>query len=253
MFIFGAGKLVAKQTQDANGAAIATPTPVRLGTMQEVQGDIKFDTKKLYGASQFPVAVGRGKGSLDFTAKTGEINGAVLGALVFGHTATTGQRGSVFDEAHSVPAVSTYTVTIAPPSSGTFVEDLGVVYASSGIALVRAATATAAGTYSVNESTGVYTFHSGDASAALLFSYDYTTSTGSGQTFTLTNDLMGQSPFFSVRLQQSYQGKNFNLYLPQCTSSNLSLPFKNEDFSISDFKFEAMANAAGIVGIASLF
>ena len=74
-----------------------------------------------------------------------------------------------------------------------------------------------------------------------------------GSLFTLNNLLMGQSPFFSVMLNETYQGRNFALKLNNCTSSKLSLPFKNEDFTVQDFDFEAMADNAGIIGYASLF
>lgn len=250
MYVFGAGTLIAKLNLDANGSTVATPTPVRLGAMQDVQGDIKFETKKLYGAQQFPLAVGRGKGSLDFKAKVADINASVLGNLLFGTSASTGSRQALIDSPQSVPASTPFTLTIAPPSSGTFVQDLGVVKTSTGASMTRVATPSAAGQYSVNESTGVYTFYSSDASAAVLVSYEYTTTTG--QVFTMTNQLMGLAPFFGVVLQEQYQGHVLTLKLNQCTSSQLSLPFKNEDFAISDFSFEAMADSAGIVGYISL-
>lgn len=250
MYVFGAGTLIAKLSLDATGSTVATPTPVRLGALQDVQGDIKFETKKLYGAQQFPLAVGRGKGSMDFKAKVADISSQVLGALLFGTSAATGARLGSIDEPKSVPSGTPFTVTISPPNSGTFAQDLGVVNASTGQPMSRVATPTATNQYAVNESTGVYTFYSADAGKAVLVSYEYTTATG--QVFTLTNQLMGVAPFFSVMLQEQYQGKVLTLKLNQCTSSQLSLPFKNEDFAISDFSFEAMADSSGIVGYISL-
>ena len=60
MIQFGAGSLFAIPTHDANGAAITTPTPIQFGTLQEVGLDASFDSKKLYGNKQFPIAVARG-------------------------------------------------------------------------------------------------------------------------------------------------------------------------------------------------
>jgi hypothetical protein len=252
MFAFGAGTLVAIQTQDATGAAIANPTPVRLGTMQEVQGDISFDTKKLYGAYQFPVALGRGKASLNFKAKTGTIDGNVLNRLLFGLTPSAGLHGMVIDAINAIPGTP-FQVTIAPPLTGVFFADMGVSYAATGAQLTRVASAPNTGQYSVNVATGIYTFAAADTALSVLISYEYTSSSATGSMTTLTNQLMGQSPFFAVMLQESYGGKNFALKLNQCTSSKLSLPFKNEDFTISDFDFEAFADGSNNVGFCSLF
>ena len=65
MLSFGAGKLISIPTNDYLGNAIANPTPVLLGTMQDVSVDISVDIKTLYGAKRFPVAVGQGKGKIE--------------------------------------------------------------------------------------------------------------------------------------------------------------------------------------------
>lgn len=251
MFIFGAGTLIATPTLDATGSTIANPTPVRLGTLHDVQGGFKFEAKKLYGAQQFPVAIGRGKGSMDFTAKMADINAAVLGSLLFGQNPATGIRAASLDNPGTVPAGGG-TLTPTAPNSGTVVADLGVAYVATGQPLTRVAALTKAGQYTFNAATGVYTFYSADANAAVLISYEYTSGTV-GQSFTISNQMMGQSPFFSVMLIEQYQGKTLALKLNACTSHDLSLPFKSEDFAVSDFKFEAMADGAGNIGTASLF
>jgi hypothetical protein len=64
MYVFGSGALIATPTIDAFGNAIANPSPVEFGTLQDVSLDVSWDTKTLYGQLQFPVAAGRGKGKV---------------------------------------------------------------------------------------------------------------------------------------------------------------------------------------------
>lgn len=244
---FGVGDLFAIQTHDASGAAVANPTPIKFGTLQDVALDISFDEKLLYGSKQFPLAAGRGKGKISAKAKLADIDGRVLADLVFGQAAAAGIKGVVSGFAAGVPAASPYTITIAPPNSGTFVADLGVIDASTGQPMTRVASAPAAGQYSVTTA-GVYTFASADASKAVLISFEYSATSTSAKYGAITNQNMGYMPFFSVTLQNSYEGKSLVLKFNKCASSKFSMPFKNEDFAVPDFEFSAMADAAGQIG-----
>ena len=85
-----------------------------------------------------------------------------------------GQKLWAYNEAGALPSSSPYTYTTA--NAANFDGDLGVVYAASGLALIKVASAPAVGQYSV--SAGVYTFSSGDAGKALLVSYSYTQTSG---------------------------------------------------------------------------
>lgn len=77
----------------------------------------------------------------------------------------------IIDESQSVPAATTYTITAYAPK-GSFAQDLGVKYASSGTALTKVTGTPSTGQYSVS-TVGLYTFAAGDASKAMLLSYDY--------------------------------------------------------------------------------
>ncbi len=248
---FGVGQLIAVPTQDATGATIATPTPVKLGVLQEVSGDISFESKKLYGNRKFPVAIAQGKGSLSFKAKTADVDGAVLGSLMFGRTPTAGIKAPSLDNAGAVPASSPYTLTPTAPSSGTLVADLGVSDATTGKPMTRVAAAPAAGQYSYNA--GVYTFAAADTGKAIIYGYEYSATSTTGQIYTLANDLMGLQPSFQALLMASYKGSNFVLKLNSCVASKFSLPFKNEDFTVPDFDFDASADSAGNVGYICMF
>ena len=73
-------------------------------------------------------------------------------------------------EIWTAPSTAPYLITAAAPF-GAWASNLGVVYASSGIALQPTISAPTAGQYSV--SAGVYQFSASDAGAALSFSYGF--------------------------------------------------------------------------------
>lgn len=250
MILFGTGYLIAVPTNDATGAAIANPTPVRLGALQDVSVDLSVDLKTLYGSGKYPIAVGQGKAKTDVKAKYADISAEVLGSLFWGKTAAAGIKGAVFDATGAIPTTP-FQITVAPPNSGTFVQDLGVRFALTGTVLTRVATAPAAGQYTVTAG-GVYTFNTADTGKSVIYSYEYSAASG-GQVFNLTNDVMGYTPSFSMILQQKYDGKTFVLKFNRSVSGKLMLPLKNEDFTLSDFEATAFTDSADNLGYACLF
>ena len=251
MINFGAGKLIAVPTNLADGTAIANPTPVILGTMQDISLDLSTEIKTLYGSKRYPIAVGQGKGKTEIKAKYAEIDGAILGSLFFGKAATTGIKSAVFDAASTIPTTP-FQVTIAPPNSGTFVADLGVIFSATGVQLTRVASAPAASQYSLNAATGVYTFNTADSTKVVAISYEYTAAAG-GQVWAMTNDLMGYTPSFSMLLQNTFDGKSLVVKLNRCVSGKLSLPLKSDDFAIYDFEASAFADSANSLGYICLY
>ena len=251
MINFGAGKLIAIPTNLADGTAIANPTPVILGTMQDIALDLSTEIKTLYGSKRYPIAVGQGKGKTEIKAKYAEIDGAILGSLFFGKAATTGIKSAVFDAASTIPTTP-FQVTIAPPNSGTFVADLGVIFSATGVQLTRVASAPAVSQYSLNAATGVYTFNTADSAKAVAISYEYTASAG-GQVWAMTNDIMGYTPSFSMLLQNTFDGKSLVVKLNRCVSGKLSLPLKSDDFAIYDFEASAFADSANSLGYICLY
>jgi hypothetical protein len=248
MYVFGSGSLVAVPQFDASGVAIAAADrqPVKLGALQDVSLDISVDMKMLYGAKRFPLAVGQGKGKIDVKAKYANISGRAIGSLFYGKNATNAIKG-IATVAGSVPATSVYTVTPTVPSSGTWVADLGVYNATTGAQLKRVTSAPSAGQYSV--SAGVYTFAAADASAAMLFDLEYSATSTTAELFNLTNDVMGFTPSFSMYLEErAPTGGKLTVCLFQAVSGKLSLPFKSDDFAVSDFEASAFANSADALG-----
>src|SRR6202166_2834901 len=219
---FGAGALWGNRT-DATGSGIG---PDQFGILEDVQIDFDWTTKELWGQFQFPVDIARGQGKISGKAKFARIFGAIFGDLFFGQTPATGQLTVSENEAATVPASTPYTVTVA--NAANYVDDLGVFYAagaSAGYRFTRVTTPSAAGQYSVNLATGIYTFAAADAANAVLISYLY--NAGSGKKLVLSNQLMGFTPtfkatFYTTKTTQSVPAA-LALVLNACTATKLSL------------------------------
>ena len=241
---FGSGAIWGERT-DVSGSGIG---PRQFGVLQDVQIDFDWTDKPLYGQLQFPVAVARGQGKITGKAKFAQILGLLYSDIFFGLTPATGQFGVAQLEAAAVPATTPYTVTVA--NAANYNDDLGVVYAATGKRFNRVTTPAAAGQYSVNFATGVYTFSSADASAAVLISYTYGTTT-SGSKLTITNQLMGTTPTFKATFYSTYGGNGTALRLNACMADKLSLPTKVDDWTIHELDFSAFADASGTIGYLS--
>jgi len=230
---FGAGSLWGV---DSSGNAI------QFGTLQEASIETSFNTKELYGSTQFPVAVARGTGKVTGKAKFAQINGEIYNSLFFGANMVTGQVLTANGEAGSIPASSPYTVTVT--NSATYSEDLGVKFSDTGLPLTKVSSSPATGQYSV--SAGVYTFAAADTGKGVAISYTYTNST-TGKKIVVTNQLLGTTPFFKIYFTAIYNGKSVNYQLAKCTSSKLSFATKLEDFAVPEFDFAAFADDSGKV------
>ncbi len=168
MFEFGAGTLWGFPV---SGNTAANPTPMKFGTLQDVSLDISGDVKQLYGQKQFPEAVARGKCKITGKSKFASINGKMLNDMFFGQTLPAGMIKTSLDEAATVPATP-FTITVA--NAAQFKQDWGVRYTVTGIPLTRVASGPVQGQYSVNTSTGVYTFAAADTAAQVQISYTFT-------------------------------------------------------------------------------
>lgn len=241
---FGSGALWGERT-DVTGSGIG---PRQFGILQDITIDFDWTTKELYGQYQFPQAIARGQGKITGKAKFAQILGLLYTDLFFGLTAATGQFAIAQNEAGAVPAMTPYAVTVA--NAATYNDDLGVIYAATGKRFNRVATPSAAGQYSVDFASGVYSFSAADAGAALLVSYAYNNTT-SGSRLTLTNQPTGTTPTFKGTFYTTYGGNGTALRLNACTASKLSLPTRVDDWTIHDLDFTAFADASGTVGILS--
>jgi hypothetical protein len=244
MFLFGTGFFYATPTKDANGNAIVVPTPIKLGTLQDVSLDVSFETKSLYGQAQFPVAQGRGKGKISGKAKFAGWNSATLNSLIFGQTLAAGILFDYNDQTGAAIPTTPFTITPVAPSSGTWAYDLGVIDAN-GIPMTRVASAPAVGQYSVTA--GAYLFNTGDTGKTVFINYSYTASSTSAQKSTVMNLAMGYAPTFQCDINFPYDGKQMKVWVANAIASKVTIASKQDDFIIAEFDFEGFANAAGQV------
>jgi hypothetical protein len=236
MYSFGSGVLLGTRTDIANA------TPVNFGLVQDVTIDEQATIKELNGQFQRPVAIARGTIKTTGKAKVARISGMALANLFYGVTPSTGQLATSFAEAGAVAATTPFTFTVA--NAANFVDDDGVLYATTGLPLTKVASAPTAGQYTV--ASGLYTFNSADAGKPVLASYTYTISS-TGQKFTVVNQLLGTTPTFQALFYTTFQGQAISLKLNNCTSNKLSFQTKLEDFTLPEFDFSCFADAAGNV------
>ena len=213
---------------------VTTPTPVKVGDVQDFSVDISWEQKELYGNLQFPVAIARGKGKIGGKFKSAQISGSLINSVMTGSTVASGTTVMVPVEAHTAAA----SVAITPPNSGTFATDLGVISAA-GKQMVRVGSNPAQGV-SYTFSNGTYAFNASE-SGTLLISYTYTLTTG--RTLTYGNQLMGSGAQYTlVAGNTEPDGSNFGLVLWAATISKIGLAFKNDDFTMPEMDFTAAAH-----------
>jgi hypothetical protein len=233
-FAFGSGVLIGTRNDVAN------LTPVNFGLLQDVTFDETATIKELFGQYQRPVAIARGGIKTTGKAKVARVSGLAFASLFYGVVPVTGQLATAFGEAGSGPIPTTpFQLTVT--NSATFVDDLGVINAVTGLPFAKAASAPPAGSYSV--AAGIYTFNTADVGKTVLFNYTYTIA-GTGQKFVVANQLMGTTPTFSCQFYTTFQGNAVSLKINNATSSKLGFGTKLEDFTIPEFDFSCFADAA---------
>lgn len=245
-YVFGAGTIWATPLADAFGNTVANGTPVQLAVCQEISMDESFDTKKLYGQNQFPVDVGRGKGSVGVKAKFAQVNALTVSSLFFGQTLVNASLDSYrFDVTGATIPLTPFQITPTVPNSGTWAGDCGV-RDSNGRPMTKVASAPATGQYSV--AAGVYTFAAADTGKLVFISFRYTaTSVTTAGRMTVLNVPMGAAPVLQLDVFFSKNGKDFATRYPQAIASKLSLQSKLDDYMVPELDFDCFADAAGNV------
>lgn len=246
MELFGSGLMWATPLIDGSGAAVANPTPYLFGTMQDVELDIKFELKRLHGQNGFPKIITRGKGSITGKAKFATIFGEMFSAMVFGQSASANATSMVYDTTGAVIPATPFTITPTVPSSGTFVADLGVFDVSTGRPLKRVGSAPTSGEYSVSGG-GAYTFAAANTGKSVYINFKYTSTNPVARKGTINNNPMGLCPAFRADLYFPFQGEQLVLTLANTVSDGMKFGFKNDDFAVPEFSFEAGEDVTGKV------
>lgn len=221
----------------------ANPTPVMFGAVQDTSVDFSFDLKPLYGQNQFALEQARGKGKIDIKSQVGRFDPNLFNQIYFGQTTSAGEVLNSMSEAATIPSTP-FTVTAA--NGATFKTDLGVYSTTLGKFLTRVASGPATGQYSVNTTTGVYTFASADTGGAVKLNYTYASSS-TGTALAGGNPTMGSSPIFALQLVNSFKSKSISLSFGAVQSSKLALPMKLDDFALPSLDMSAQDDGTGNV------
>lgn len=241
---FHSGALFAKDPTSGTGAT------VQVATLQETSFDFKASNKELSGENQFAEAIGRGGTKVTGKAKSGRFNGALMNQIFFAQPSANLLAEAKLLALDEAGTVATATVTVT--NAANFKEDLGVQSRTTGLPFKRVASAPAVSQYSVNETTGVYTFNATDNAALVKISYLYkTTAAGSG-TLLLTNQLAGEAPTFRGIFYNKFQTQSMTLILNALVSESLGFAFKADDFAMPDFSFSAQVDSLGALGELSM-
>lgn len=241
-YVFGVGDL---SVVGADGNTL------KIGTLQEVSIEFSKDLKHLRGNKGYALTTAEAGKEIKGKIGMAELDVDLYNTLFFNEASVaTGAKIPVKNELGTIPTTP-FTITPANVTGGkTFDMDQGVVFADTGVALTRVATAPTTGQYSLNTSTGVYTFAAADTGKKVLISYIYA-DTAVGKTLTITNKDMDVAPTFILTATSKYDGKTVVIKLFAVVASGLSMPFKLDDFSIRDIPFEARDPGSGVIGYIS--
>lgn len=231
-FVFDSGSLYV--TPPDGGA------PVRIASLKDVTVEVARENV-LHRVNTFTFPTKAGLGHMDLTCRA---RSAIFDAqeMIRLWLAATPSAGSVLTqdlERHTIPASSPYTVTVAPPNSGTWSEDLGAILSADGTVLARVSGTPSAGQYAV--SAGTYTFHAAQAGLGVALSYLYTAS--SGTTLDLSQPTRGLAPTCTAVLSGQHAGKQVSLRLRSVVIDMASMPLAVDRFSVHDLKMHGTADA----------
>ena len=248
-FAFGSGNMYITQLQDASGNLIANPTPMPLMVLQEGSVEFSRTNKELYGGNSFPVDIAQAEQKCVVKVKPARIFANVWNSLYFGQALTSGLLANYTDVTGIAIPSTPFSVTVVPPATGSFAADLGVLNAL-GQPMKRVASAPATSQYSVNVSTGAYTFAAADVGLTVYINYQYSATVTGAQTLAIKSLPMGSAACFKADLTVIYQGKLTTMSFNRCTSNKFSIGFKNSDFAIPEFDFSLMDDGLG--GVAKI-
>ena len=252
---FGPGILICTRTDISNG------TPINVGYAQEFTFDATGTTKQLFGQNQLPLVAARSTIKVTGKVKAAVLSGIALNNLFWGQTVSTatGQLAWTVGSTFTLSTATTYTSTGSPlqvGSSLTFDADLGVTFVNTGLPGRRVSTGseTSSGTYSISSTgPGLYYFSSADtisltAGTTNPIKVNFTSTTTTGQSLIVANQLIGYSPTFQIDYYTNLNqptAKPFVIRCYQAIASKYMLGWKLEDFMMPEFDFDLFANSAG--------
>jgi hypothetical protein len=223
----------------------ANPTPIPFGLLKSASADIDQAKVPVRGPMKAPVDVGDGELNIAIKFAYGEFRASAFALLASGSTTVVGSKLAAVSERQTIPTTP-FQITVA--QSATFSEDGGVLDVTGGKWLTRVAAGPTTGQYSV--AAGVYTFAAADVGHVVEITYAYTSATV-GQTTTFSNQPMGASTGYLVRLYNVFAVagvlKPTGYEFPNVHFSKLSLALKTGDWAEVNMEGLAAQDSTGIV------
>lgn len=251
---FGPGILIISRTD------VTPNVPINVGYSQELTLDFSGTTKQLFGQNQFPLVAARATIKATGKWKSAVISGIAFNNAFFGSSFSTAASANPAWNIGSTFTLSTVsTAFVQVGTTANFDADLGITYVNSGLPFQRVTTGLeSSGKYSVNSSTGAgqYNFAAIDTTGGpaggqpIKITYTTQTTSPSGQSLLVTNQLIGTTPTFQLdfytNLNQS-ASKPWIVRVYACVAAKIMAAAKLEDFVMPEFDFDIFANNAGQV------
>jgi hypothetical protein len=237
-YSFGSGSLWTTQLTDYTGATVTLPTPLLIGTLQDVSVDFAWDAKPLHGQNMAAVAMGRGKLKIEAKAKFARLDGNLFQSVIVGQPITTALAGITYDTTGALIPTTPYTITPIVPSSGTWSRPLAV-RDGLGNAYTQVASAPTTGQFSVTA--GAYLFAAADTGKTVYIDYVYTATSTTAKTAVVVNAPMGAAPTMKVDLINPRSGMTLALYAAMVVK--FSFASKQDDWTINEIDLMAFADS----------
>ena len=244
---FGSGYALAAPVS-GSGNPPTNPSPFHFNVIQNMKFTVSGDIKELFGQNQWPVDTAIGKRGVKGSIEFAQMSNFLLSQGFTGDAVSAGVEQDVPAEQHTIPATP-YQVTIAPPLSGTFVADRGVIFVATGVQLTKVASGPTTGEYSVNVGTGVYTFAAADTTLGVFIAYTFSLA-ATGTSLIAANHPMGWGPIISLDCWFPYENGNGGLEgigfnFPFCRLGKIDVATKLDDYTMYTTDFAAFAGANG--------
>lgn len=225
---------------------VTNPTPTRLLVPQSQSIDIKSKVEELFGENIFAEATAKGETSVTGKVEYAKSVASVLSNIISGDGSTTGSYAEADKELGTVAASSPYIYTAV--NASTFLFDLGVRNTATGAIYTCVASGSEVAGKSYSVAAGVYKFAAGDEGVSMQVSYAYS-STTSGITVSLTNQLQGPSTSFEAVHVFPWGTEQDMVVLNNCIASSSSLlSAKKSGFGMSSIDYSAAVNSNGTLG-----
>ena len=168
--------------------------------------------------------------------------GTFVQSLVVNTSVTLTQ--AVSGDVPSATAI-TFGPSVLVNQAADFDTDLGVLFADSGLPLMYVIGSPAAGEYTYTPA-GEYSFNPTDSAKGILVTYAFANSTA-GQTMTVMNTPIGNTPTFQIDYATSLYNSPYYVRMFACVSNKLSRSHKLVDFMMPEIDYGFFATASGKV------